>query len=60
MIKLSVEKIMELHAKMTSATGGEPNIRDRGLLESATLSPYACFMGVEAYPTIKEKGARLG
>ena len=60
MIKLSVEKIMELHAKMTTATGGEPNIRDRGLLASAVELPFATFGGEELYPSIKQKGARLG
>lgn len=60
MIKLTIEKIVELHHKMALATGGEPNIRDMGLLESSVHSPYACFGDMEAYPTIKEKGARLG
>ena len=60
MIKLSVDKIMELHAKMTSATGGDPNIRDRGLLESAVELPFATFGGEELYPSVKQKGARLG
>ena len=60
MIKLTVEKIIQLHEKMTFATGGEPNIRDLGLLESSAQAPYACFGEVEAYPTIEQKGARLG
>lgn len=60
MIILHEEKVMMLHDFMTRETGGEPNIRDMALLSSALSSVYQTFDGVELYPTIQEKAARLG
>ena len=60
MIKLSREKTLFLHDMMTKETGGEPSLRDSGLLESALESAFATFGGVELYPTVEEKAARLG
>ncbi len=60
MIKLTQERVRSLHRIMTEKTGGDPNIRDTGLLESALESPFASFGGVELYPSVEEKGARLG
>ena len=60
MIKITKEKALSLHRMMTDATGGDPNIRDYALLESALASAYMTFDGVELYPTLEEKAARLG
>lgn len=60
MIKLREKKVMELHSLITSETGGSPSLRDSALLISALESAYATFDGVELYPTVAEKGARLG
>lgn len=60
MIKISVEKAKKLHKIMTEETGGDPGIRDISLLDSAIEGVFATFGGVELYPTIEEKGARLG
>ena len=60
MIKLSKEKVLLLHRMITAETGGDPNVRDIALLESALESTYATFGGVELYPTKEEKGARIG
>ncbi len=60
MIKFSQEKVMLLHKLITEETGGEPNIRDTALLNSALESAFATFDGKELYPTKQEKGARLG
>lgn len=60
MIKLSKEKVLLLHRMITAETGGDPNVRDIALLESALESAYATFGGVELYPTKEEKGARIG
>ena len=49
-----------LHQLITAETGGDPNIRDVNLLESALESAFATFGGQELYPTKQEKGARLG
>ncbi len=60
MIKFSDEKVLLLHKLITEATGGDPNVRDLALLNSALESAFATFGGVELYPTKQEKGARLG
>ena len=60
MIKFSREKVLLLHQMITQETGGDPNIRDVALLESALESAFATFDGKELYPTKEEKGAKLG
>ena len=60
MIKLSQEKVLALHEMMAAETGGDPNVRDLGLLSSALESAFATFDGEELYPSAEEKGARLG
>lgn len=60
MIRLSIEKVRQLHRMMTDATGGDPNIRDVSLLDSALESAFQTFGGQELYPTVEEKAARLG
>ena len=60
MIKFSQEKVLLLHKLITEETGGDPNVRDIALLNSALESAFATFDGQELYPTKQEKGARLG
>ena len=60
MIKFSREKVLLLHQMITQETGGDPNIRDIALLESALESAFATFDGKELYPSKEEKGAKLG
>jgi death-on-curing protein len=60
MIRLSKEKVLALHELLTEATGGDPNIRDLDLLDSALESAFQTFDGAELYPTKEEKGARIG
>ncbi len=59
MIKFSQEKVLLLHRLLTEETGGDPNIRDIELLDSALESAFATFDGVELYPTKQQKGARI-
>ena len=59
MILLTVDEIIMLHDKLLNATGGLPGLRDRGLLESAVFGMEASFEGMEQYPTVEEKAARL-
>ena len=59
MIKFSQDKVLLLHRLITEATGGDPNVRDTDLLNSALESAFATFDGKELYPTKEEKGARL-
>lgn len=60
MIRLSKEKVIILHTLLTSRTGGDPGVRDVGLLESALESAFQTFGGQELYSTVEEKGAWLG
>ncbi|MBR2634465.1 MAG: type II toxin-antitoxin system death-on-curing family toxin [Clostridia bacterium] len=60
MIKFSREKVLLLHQLITQETGGDPNLRDAALLESALESAFVTFDGKELYPTKEEKGAKLG
>ena len=60
MIKFSQEKVLLLHKLITEETGGDPNIRDFALLESALESAFQTFGGEELYLSKEEKGARIG
>ena len=60
MIKFSREKVLLLHKLITEETGGDPNIRDLALLDSALESAFQTFDGQELYPSKEEKGARIG
>ena len=60
MIKFSQEKVLLLHKLITEETGGDPNVRDLSLLNSALESAFQTFDGKELYPSKEEKGARLG
>ncbi|MEH2956209.1 type II toxin-antitoxin system death-on-curing family toxin [Candidatus Merdisoma sp. JLR.KK006] len=59
MIKLTKEQILLLHTQLIEITGGSDGIRDVGLLESALESPFQSYGGVELYPSIQAKTARL-
>ena len=59
MILLTIPKIIDLHERITKATGGAFGLRDKGLLESAVMGCYQSFGGVELYPTVVEKAARM-
>lgn len=60
MIKISQDKVLLLHKLITEETGGDPNVRDLNLLDSALESAFQTFGGEELYPTKEEKGARIG
>jgi death-on-curing protein len=60
MIKFSREKVLLLHQLITEETGGDPNVRDIALLESALESAFQTFDGQDLYPSKEEKGARIG
>ena len=47
MIKFSQEKVLLLHKLITEETGGDPNVRDIALLNSALESAFATFDGQE-------------
>jgi death-on-curing protein len=60
MIKFSREKVLLLHQLINEETGGDPNVRDIALLESALESAFQTFDGQDLYPSKEEKGARIG
>lgn len=60
MIQLTKQQVILLHKEIIAESGGSPEIRDEGLLDSALNTPFQTFSGTELYPTILEKAARLG
>lgn len=60
MKRLNTEQFLMLHSRLIEETGGTDGVRDINLLESAVETPFQCFAEAELYPTIQEKGARLG
>ena len=56
---LSKRQIHLLHSSLISESGGLDTVRDEGLLDSATNAPLATFSGLDLYPTLLEKAARL-
>ena len=59
MIILSKEQILNLHSQLINKFGGIDGVRDEGLLESALNNAYGVYFGLENYPTVEEKAARL-
>ena len=60
MIILSKEQIVALHSSLIAETGGSDGIRDENLLEAAINAPFQTFDNTEVFPSIQQKGARLG
>ncbi|MBK9304791.1 MAG: type II toxin-antitoxin system death-on-curing family toxin [bacterium] len=46
-----------IHRRLIEGFGGEPGLRDRGLLESAVAMPQAAFGGVDLHVGLSEKAA---
>ena len=60
MIKIDVNNALTLQKLVIELTGGTAGIRDNTLLDAALNSAFQCFDNKELYPSIEEKGARLG
>jgi death-on-curing protein len=56
---LTLEEILVLHAYQIDNYGGNPNVRDIKLLESAILRPQTSFTGKDIYNTVHLKAAAL-
>ena len=56
MIYLTLPELLHVAAR---ALGGEPDVRDYGLLESALARPRASVFGQDAYPDLHLKAAAL-
>ena len=59
MILLELDDLLLLHQIAIQQYGGAPEVRDKGLVESALLSTEAGFGEYSKYPTLEEKAARL-
>ena len=60
MIILTERQIILLHRQLIEETGGIDGLRDEGLLQSALAAPFQSYGQVDMYPSIQQKGARLG
>jgi len=53
-IFLSVENILTIHERMIREFGGDPSLRDQGLLEAAGMMPLAHYQGKYLHPSLAE------
>ena len=56
---LTVKQVIGLHSRLIQATGGLDGVRDVGLIESSLSPAFTPYFGVDHYPSIEEKAARL-
>lgn len=56
---LSKQQIVMLHNHLIQETGGLSGVRDDGLLESSLAAPFQSFEGIDAFPSLQQKAARL-
>ena len=57
---LTKEQIIDYHKELINRYGGSHGVRDEKLFDSALAAPFQSFGGMEFYPSIEEKAARLG
>ena len=60
MIRLSKKQILYLHSSLIKAFGGSDGIHDEAMLDSAIEAPFQTFDGIDLYPDLLNKAARLG
>lgn len=60
MKKLTKEQILMLHNELIRETGVSGGLRDEGILDSALNAPFQGFGDVDSFPSLQQKGARLG
>ena len=60
MINITKEQIFSLYEMLLQKTGGSSGVVNESLMYTAVNSIWQTFDGVELYPTLEEKGARLG
>ena len=60
MKRLTKEQIIMLHSELIRETGGVDGLRDEGLLYSALNAPFQGFGDTDIFPSLQQKGARLG
>lgn len=57
---ISKEQVLSLHSELVADFGGLDGIRDEAMLDSALNAPFQTFEGVDLYPGVIEKAARIG
>jgi death-on-curing protein len=57
LVFLTVEEVVVVHERVIEEFGGDPGLRDRGLLESAAAMPQAMFAGQFLHFSLAEMGA---
>lgn len=60
MIRLIKEQLLSIYGMLIERTGGSSGVINEPLLDSALNNIWQTFDGVELYPSLTEKGARLG
>lgn len=55
----SIESIVEFHSHIVRECGGQDGVRDKGLLDSALNAPFQSFDGIDLFPSVLDKAARL-
>lgn len=60
MKKLTAKQVELLHAELIREIGGSDGLRDEALLESAVHAPFQSFDGIDTFPSLQQKAARLG
>lgn len=57
---ISKKQVLLLHSELVADFGGADGIRDEAMLDSALKAPFQTFEGVDLYPGVIEKAARIG
>lgn len=60
MIRLTKDQVISIYEMLIQKAGGSSGVMNESLMDSAIDNIWQIFDGVELYPTLEEKGARLG
>lgn len=60
MIRLTKEQVLSIYGILIKKTGGSSGVLNDSSIDSALNNIWQTFDGLELYPTLAEKGARLG
>ena len=60
MIRCTKEQLLSIYGMLIKRTGGSTGVLNESLIDSALNNIWQTFDGLELYPTLAEKGARLG
>jgi death-on-curing protein len=58
--RISTGQIVEIHNRLLRQTGGAEGVRDMNLLDSAVMSPFQTFGGIDLYPDLFTKASQMG